>query len=48
MPPLLLQKPRENLKSNCHLLLFDRRLKFLEEGDISNLLHERETIQERI
>ena len=48
MPPLLLQKPRENLKSNCHLLSFDRRVKFLEEGDISNLLHEGETIQERI
>ena len=47
MPALLLQKPSKNSKSKDHLISLQRRLK-LWKGDISNLLHEGETIQERI
>ena len=47
MPALLLQKPSKNLKSKDHLVSLERRLKLWEEGNISNLAHEEETIQER-
>ena len=47
MPALLLQKPSKNLKSKDHLVSLERRLKLWEEGNISNLVHEEETIQER-
>ena len=45
MSPLLLQKPSENSKSKDNLVLLERRLKLWEEGNISNLVHEGETIQ---
>ena len=48
MPALLLQKPSKNSKSKVHLVSLERRLKLWEEGDISNLLHEGETIQQRM
>ena len=48
MPVLLLQKPSKNSKSKDHLVSLDRRLKLWEEGNISNLLHEGKTIQERM
>ena len=48
MPALLLQKPSKNSKSKDHLVSLERRLKLWEEGDIRNLLHEGETIQERM
>ena len=48
MPVLLLQKPRKNSKSKDHLVSLDRCLKLWEEGNISNLLHEGKTIQERM
>ena len=46
MPALLLQKPSKNSTLRDHLVLLERRLKLWEEGDIRNLLHEGETIQE--
>ena len=46
MLALLLQKPSKNSKSNDYLILLERRLKLWEEGNISNFLHEGETIQE--
>ena len=48
MPALLLQKPSKNLKSKDHLVSLERRLKLWEEGNISNLVHEGETTQERM
>ena len=48
IPALLLQKPSKNSKSKDHSLSLERRLKSLEEGNISNLLHEGETIQDRM
>ena len=48
MPALLLQKPSKNSKSKDYLVSLERRLKLLEEGDIRNLLHEGETIKERM
>ena len=48
MPALLLQKPSKNLKTKNHLVSLERRSKLREEGDNSNLLHEGETIQERM
>ena len=48
MPALLLQQPSKNSKSKDHLVSLERRLKLWEEGDIRNLLHEGETIQERM
>ena len=47
IPASLLQKPSKNSKSKDHSLSLERRLKLLEEGNISNLLHEGETIQDR-
>ena len=47
MPPLLLQKPNKDSKPKDHLVSLERRLK-LRKGDIGNLLHEGETIQERM
>ena len=44
----LLQKPSKSSKSKDHLVSLERRLKLREEANISNLLHEWETIQERI
>ena len=46
MLALLLQRPSKNSKSNDHLISLERRLKLWEEGNISNFLHEGETIQE--
>ena len=46
MLALLLQKPSKNSKSNDYLISLERRLKLWEEGNISNFLHEGETIQE--
>ena len=48
MPALLLQKPSKNSKAKDHLASLERRLKLWEVENISNLLHEGETIQERI
>ena len=48
MPALLLQKPSKNSKSKDKLVSLERRLKLWEEGNISNLAHERETIQESV
>ena len=48
MLALLLQRPSKNSKSNDHLISLERRLKLWEEGNISNFLHEGETIQERM
>ena len=48
MPAFLLQKPSKNSKSKDHLVSLERRLKLWEEGDLRNLLHERETILERM
>ena len=47
MPALLPQKPSKNLESKDHLVSLEKRLKIW-EGVISNLLHEAETIQERM
>ena len=43
----MLQKSSKNSKSKDHLVSFERPLKLWEEGNISNLVHEGETIQER-
>ena len=48
MPALFLQKPNKNSKSKDHLVSLERRLKIWEEGNISNLLHEAEAIQEKM
>ena len=48
MPALFLQKPNKNSKSKDHLVSLEMRLKIWEEGNISNLLHEEETIQEKM
>ena len=48
MSAFLLQKPSKNSKSKDHLVSFERRLKLWEEGEIRNLLHEGEAIQERM
>ena len=48
MPALLLQKPSKNSKSKDHLVSLERCLKLWEEGNISNLAHERQTIQESV
>ena len=48
MPALSLQKPSKSSKLKDHLVSLERRLKLWEEGDIRNLLHEGETIQERM
>ena len=45
---LLLQKPSKNSKSKDHSVSLARRLKLWEERNISNLLHEGETIEERM
>ena len=45
---MLLQKPSKNSKSKDHLVSLESRLKLWEEGNISNLLHEGETNQERM
>ena len=47
MRALLLQKRSKYSKSKDHLVSLERRLKLWEEGNISNLVHEEETIQER-
>ena len=47
-PVLLLQKPSKNSKSKDHLVSLEKCLKLWEVGDISNLFHEGETIQERM
>ena len=47
MSALLLQKPSKNSKSKDHLVSLERRLKLWEQGDISNLLHTGEIIQEK-
>ena len=47
MSALLLQKPSKNSKSRDHLVSLERRLKLWEQGDISNLLHTGEIIQEK-
>ena len=48
MPVLCLQKPSKKSKLKHHLVSLERRLKLWEEGNISSLLHEGETIQERM
>ena len=48
MLALLLQKPCKKSKSKHHLVSLERRLKLWEEGNISNLLHEGEIIQEKM
>ena len=48
MQALFLQKPNKNSKSKDHLVSLERRLKIWEEGNISNLLHEGETSQEKM
>ena len=48
MPALLLQKPSKNSKSKDHLVSLERCLKLWEEGNISNLAHEGQTIQESV
>ena len=48
MPALFRQKPNKNSKSKDHLVSLEMRLKIWEEGNISNLLHEEETIQEKM
>ena len=48
MPALFLQKPNKNSKSKDHLVSLEMRLEIWEEGNISNLLHEEETIQEKM
>ena len=47
IPASLLQKPSKNSKSKDHSLSLERRLKLLEEGNISNLLQERQFRIER-
>ena len=47
-PALLLQKPSKTSKSKDHLVSLEMRLNLWKEGDISNLLHEGDTIQERL
>ena len=48
MPALLLQKPSKNSKSKNHAVSIERRLKFWEEWNISSLVREKETIQEKM
>ena len=48
IPALLFQKPSKDSKSKDHSLSLERRLKLFEEGNVSNLLHEGETIQDRM
>ena len=48
MPALLLQKPSKNSKSKNHVVSIERRLKFWEEWNISSLVREKETIQEKM
>ena len=48
IPPLLFQKPSKDSKSKDYSLSLERRLKLFEEGNVSNLLHEGETIQDRM
>ena len=48
MPAMLTQKPSKNSKSKDHLVSPERRFILWEERDISNWLHEGETIQQRM
>jgi len=48
MPALLLQKPSRTSKSKEHVSALKRRLALWENGDLSELLHEGETIQAQL
>ena len=48
MSTLLLQKPSKNSKAKDHVVALERRLKFSENGNITGLGKEGESIQERL
>ena len=48
MPPLLLQKPSKASKAKDHLKALERRLRLWEEGNVTELVNESKTIQERL
>ena len=48
MPALLLQKPSKTSNAKDHLEALERRLRLWEEGNITELVNESETIQERL
>ena len=48
MPALLLQKPNKNSKAKDHVAALERRLELQENGNIIELLNERQSIQERL
>ena len=48
MSALLLQKPSKNSKAKDHVVALERRLKFSENGNITGLGKEGESIQERL
>ena len=48
MPALLLQKPNKNSKGKDHVAALERRLELQENGNIIELLNERQSIQERL
>ena len=48
MPALLLQKPSKASKAKDHLKALERRLRLWEEGNITELVNESKTIQERL
>ena len=48
MPSLLLQKPNKNSKAKDHAAALERRLKFWNEGNLDELYHEANTIQQNL
>ena len=48
VPALLLQKPSKPSKAKDHLKAIERRLRLYEEGNITELVNESKTIQERL
>ena len=48
MPALLLQKPSKTSKAKDHLKAIERRLRLWEEGNITELVNENKTIQDRL
>ena len=48
MPVLLLQKPSKTSKAKDHLKASERRLRLWEEGNITELVNENKTIQDRL
>ena len=48
MPALLLRKPSKTSKANHHLKVLERRLRLWEEGNITELVNDSKTVQERL